>query len=149
MGEFAGARSPGRTFSPLVGVDVALQAGTSAALPLERDFEHAVLVLSGSAQVDGVDVAPGTMLYLGTGRTDLALATEPGARLMLLGGEPFDEQIVMWWNFVARTSEEIAAARAAWIDGTAFGTVAGFGPDDALPAPPLPAGQLRPRGRTR
>jgi hypothetical protein len=29
---------------------------------------------------------------------------------MLIGGEPFDEPIVMWWNFVARTRDEVEAA---------------------------------------
>jgi redox-sensitive bicupin YhaK (pirin superfamily) len=149
MGELAGARSPGQAYSPIVGVDVAMAPGADGLLPLERDFEHAVLVMSGWAEVDGVALEPGTMLYLGTGRAELRLGSEPGARVMLLGGEPFEEQIVMWWNFVARSSDEIVAARAAWMDGTAFGAIAGFGPGDALPAPPLPPGRLVPGGRTR
>lgn len=149
MGEAAGARSPGQAFSPIVGVDVDVAARAEALLPLEPAFEHAALVMSGWADVDGVPLEPGSMLYLGTGRRDLRIASEPGARLMLLGGEPFEEQIVMWWNFVARTSDEIAEARTKWMHGTTFGSVAGFGPEDSLPAPPLPPGQLKPGGRTR
>ncbi|HLY35019.1 MAG TPA: pirin family protein [Jatrophihabitantaceae bacterium] len=149
MGEVAGLHSPGRTFSPLVGVDMTIRQDGAVTFPLERAFEHAVLVLSGTADVDDVPLSPGAMLYLGMGRADLALKSGSGARLMLLGGVPFDEQIVMWWNFVARTSDEIAAARAEWMDGTAFGTVVGFAAADALAAPPLPPGRLRPGGRTR
>jgi len=88
------------------------------------------------------------MLYLGCGRRDLRLRSAAGARALLLGGEPFDEQIVMWWNFVARTSEEIATARDAWAGGDLFGVVAGYD-GDPLPAPPLPAGRLKPGGRIR
>jgi redox-sensitive bicupin YhaK (pirin superfamily) len=148
MGALAGATSPGRAFSPLVGVDVALDAGADTLLPLEPDFEHAVLAMSGWVDVDGEAVAPGAMLYLGTGRRDLRLRSEPGARALLLGGEPFDEQIVMWWNFVGRSSEEIAAAREEWMTGSRFGVVTGYD-GDPLPAPPMPPGRLKPGGRVR
>jgi quercetin 2,3-dioxygenase len=148
MGSLAGATSPGRAYSPLVGADIALDPGASALLPLEPDFEHAVLAMSGALEVDGVEVAPGAMLYLGCGRRDLRIGSEPGARALLLGGEPFDEQIVMWWNFVARTSEEIAAARESWAHGGRFGVVSGYD-GDRLAAPPMPAGRLKPGGRTR
>ena len=86
--------------------------GTELLLPLEPDFEHAVLVMSGSVDVDGAALTPGAMIYLGCARRDLRLASTGGARLLLLGGAPFEEQIVMWWNFVARSNDEIAAARA-------------------------------------
>jgi quercetin 2,3-dioxygenase len=148
MGELAGAASPGRAYSPLLGADVALAAGAGALLPVEPDFEHAVLAMSGALEVDGVALAPGAMLYLGCGRRDLRLRSDQGARALLLGGEPFEEHIVMWWNFVARTSEEIAAAREAWTAGDRFGVVTGYS-GRPLPAPPLPAGRLKPGGRTR
>jgi quercetin 2,3-dioxygenase len=148
MGSVADAVSPGRSYSPLVGADIALRPGADALLPLEPDFEHAVLAMSGTVDVDGVSVAPGSMLYLGCGRRDLRLHSAPGARVLLLGGEPFDEQIVMWWNFVARTNEEIAAARTAWAEGDRFGVVVGYD-GDPLAAPPLPAGRLKPGGRIR
>ena len=103
---------PGTAYTPLVGADLTLAAGTDARLPLEPDFEYAVLAMSGEADVDGVRVPPGSLLYLGCGRTELPLRADSDSWLMLLGGEPFEEEIVMWWNFVGRTGDEIAAARA-------------------------------------
>ena len=147
MGELAGTTSPGHAYSPIVGVDIALDPGGEALLPLEPDFEHAVLVVSGAIDVDGVPLAPGAMLYLGAARRDLRLAAQAGARALLLGGEPFAEQIVMWWNFVARSGDEVAAAREQWTAGARFGAVAGGG--DPLPAPPLPPGRLKPGGAVR
>jgi redox-sensitive bicupin YhaK (pirin superfamily) len=126
MGALAGAVSPGQAHSPLVGADLALDAAADMLLPLEPDFEHAVLAMSGSLEVDGVEVVPGAMLYLGCGRRDLRVRSDGAARALLLGGEPFDEQIVMWWNFVARSSEEIAAAREDWAAGNRFGVVRGY-----------------------
>ena len=62
-----------------------------------------------------------------------------GALLFLLGGEPFEDDIVMWWNFVGRSHEEIVDARDAWEAGGArFGHVVDHG-DERVPAPPLPA----------
>ncbi|MER7290976.1 pirin-like C-terminal cupin domain-containing protein, partial [Streptomyces lydicus] len=88
------------------------------------------------------------LLYLGCGRTELPLRAHSDSSLMLLGGEPFEEKIVMWWNFVGRSHEDIEEARAAWTDGTRFGAVHGY--DGArLPAPELPPGPLKPRGRVR
>ncbi|MEY9841964.1 pirin family protein [Streptacidiphilus sp. EB103A] len=148
MGELDGARSPGRTYSPLVGADLTLAAGASARLPLQPDFEYAVLVMDGDARVDGVPVERGSMLYLGCGRSELPLRAAADSGLLLLGGEPFEEKLVMWWNFVARTGDEIADARADWMTGDRFGQVHGYdGP--AIPAPELPPTPLKPRGRVR
>ncbi|MFF4653271.1 pirin family protein [Streptomyces sp. NPDC001380] len=148
MGELDGAASPGTAFSPLVGAEVVLAAGAEAALPLERDFEYAVLTLSGAPEADGVRLDPGALLYLGSGRDALRLRGDSDARLLLLGGEPFDEEIVMWWNFIGRSGEEIAEARADWTSGARFGEVRGY-EGAPLPAPDLPPVPLKPRGRER
>ena len=159
VGEVAGHRSPARVHTPLVGADAVLAPGTSSVLPLDPAFEHAVLVMSGAAEVDGVRLEPGRLLYLGSHREDLSLrcadgTPADGARVLLLGGEPFEEQIVMWWNFVGRSHEEIEAFRAEWTAGLAaggserFGVVRGFD-GDPLPAPALPNARLTPRGRHR
>jgi quercetin 2,3-dioxygenase len=112
-----------------------------------------VLALAGDVTADGVPLTPGPLLYLGTGRSALELRSAAGGRLLLLGGEPFDEQIVMWWNFVGRSHEEIVAFREEWQadvigGGTAtgrFGQVEGYD-GRPLPAPSLPGVRLRPRG---
>ncbi|MFJ2172401.1 pirin family protein [Streptomyces sp. NPDC101062] len=148
LGTLDGAVSPGTTYTPLVGADLALARGTETRLPLEPDFEYAVLCMSGETEVDGVPVLPGSMLYLGCGRTELPLRAESDAGLMLLGGEPFEEELVMWWNFVGRSHEEIEQARKDWTETSRFGEVTGY--DGArLPAPELPPVALKPRGRVR
>ncbi|MGV9249192.1 pirin family protein [Streptomyces sp. NPDC003710] len=148
LGEIDGARSPGTTFTPIVGADLALARGADVRLPLEADFEYAVLAMSGEVHVDGVPVLPGSMLYLGCGRTELPLRAESDAGVMLLGGEPFKEELIMWWNFIGRTQDDIAQARADWMTGSRFGEVKGYD-GDPLPAPELPPVPLKPRGRVR
>lgn len=148
LGELDGATSPGTAYTPIVGADVALAGGAEARLPLDPDFEYAVLSMSGEAEVDGVPLQPGSMLYLGCGRSELPCAPPPTAGLMLLGGEPFEEEIVMWWNFIGRSHEEIEEARRGWMESSRFGEVKGYD-GDRLAAPELPPVALKPRGRVR
>ncbi|KUJ68192.1 pirin [Streptomyces albus subsp. albus] len=148
LGELDGAVSPGTTFTPLVGADITLAAGTDTRLPVQPDFEYAALTMSGEAEVDGVRLSPGSLLYLGCGRRELPLRAEVVSGLMLLGGEPFEERIVMWWNFVGRSHEDIAQARSDWMNTARFGEVRGYH-GAPLPAPELPATPLKPRGRER
>jgi quercetin 2,3-dioxygenase len=146
MGELGDARSPARIFSPLVGAEAVLAEGSDTRLPLVPDWEYAALVLSGTVEVDGLALSVGPLLYLGSGRSDLGLRSAQSGRVLLIGGEPFDEQIVMWWNFIGRDHEEIVAAREDWMGGRRFGTVRGYA-GNPLPAPPMPTTRLKPRGR--
>src|SRR5262249_11521748 len=139
---------PAGAHSPLVGAEATFAGPADARLPVRPDFEYAALVLTGEVEVDGVPLSPGPLLYLGCGRSDLALRAGRPARLLLIGGEPFEERIVMWWNFVGRDHDEIVGFRADWEAERGFGPVAGY-PGDRLPAPPLPATPLKPRGRIR
>ncbi|WP_433292257.1 pirin family protein [Actinoplanes sp. CA-030573] len=149
MGTLGDATSPARTHTPLVGAELTLAAGASAAIPLDPGFEYAILALDGAATVDDAEVKPGPLLYLGSGRSSVRLGAGPPTRVLLLGGEPFAERLVMWWNFVARDHDEVVQMRADWESRTPrFGEVLGYdGPP--LPAPPMPLTRLVPRGRIR
>jgi redox-sensitive bicupin YhaK (pirin superfamily) len=121
VGEMAGARSPARLDTALVGADLALPGGT-VAVPLERGFEHALVVLEGGVEIDGRAVAPGALAYVGTGRDELLLTAGGATRLLLIGGAPFESPITMWWNFVGRSRDEMAEAAADWNSaGARFG----------------------------
>ena len=138
MGTFDGVTSPARADTLLVGVDAVLGPGITD-WPLEAAFEHALLVLEGAIEVEGRPVAVGELAYLGLGRQALALRTDRHARLLLLGGEPFAEPIVMWWNFVARSRAEVELASREWnARDPRFGSVTS--PLGRIPAPPVPEG---------
>jgi redox-sensitive bicupin YhaK (pirin superfamily) len=132
VGTLAGATSPARRDTDHLGVDLALRG--RAEVPLDPAHEHALVVLGGEVTVEGHPVAPGQLAYLGTDRADVALSAAD-ARVILLGGVPFPDELLMWWNFVARATDEIDAARASWqsADGR-FGTV--DSPLGRIDAPP-------------
>ncbi|MET7281417.1 pirin family protein [Kribbella sp. NPDC005582] len=155
IGTVAGVTSPAPAYTPLVGADITIQPGRTLPLPLTPSHEYAVLVVDGSLTVGHLTPSFGEMAYLGAGRDTVDLvASDNGVRLLLLGGEPFTEELVMWWNFIGRTHDDIVEAREAWqasigaAGNDRFPTVPGYA-GDPLPAPPLPGTTLKPRPRAR
>jgi redox-sensitive bicupin YhaK (pirin superfamily) len=119
-----------------VGADLHVHARHPLTIPLDAEYEHAVLILSGACTLEGQPLEERVLYYLGTRRTELSVRSTEGARLLLIGGPPFPETILMWWNFVARTPEEIRDARTDWEAHRRFGDVPAYdGP--RLPAPEL------------
>ncbi len=117
VGAVGDVRSPARSDTPLVGVELSTQGG-EALVPLDRDFEHGVIVLEGSLEIEGESVSPGELTYLGTHRAELRVRADTPARALLLGGAPFDEDLLMWWNFVGRTRTDIEEAARDWKRGS-------------------------------
>ncbi|MDZ5622779.1 pirin family protein [Nocardioides bizhenqiangii] len=161
IGSMLGHTSPVSTYTPLLGAELSLEPGVILPLEVDPSFEHGILVDQGSVTVDGLTAKPADLAYVPPGDGLIALvAGDDGARVLLLGGTPFGESIVMWWNFVGRTHEEVVGYREEWqaqitrdgvvvpdstevADGR-FGVVA----DDHLrpiPAPELPNARLRER----
>lgn len=176
LGSLLGSTSPVPAHTPLVGAEIGLEAGAELVVPLDPAYEYGVLLDSGGVALTGasgsveheVVLAKDHLAYLPPGAEELRLtASDAGARLLLLGGEPFPEQIVMWWNFIGRDHDEIVQARADWhaqIASVGVGYVAAsaasaatststetapgpvveadptrFGLPDGEPEPPLPA----------
>ncbi len=149
LGSVAGQTSPVRTFTPLLGAEISLDPRARVSLDIDPGFEHGVLVDVGTVTVGESALSRSDLGYLGTGRSNVTLTntTDQAARVILLGGEPFGEEIIMWWNFVGRTHEEIVGFREAWqSESEQFGRVQGYtGAPARLPAPALPNAQFRPR----
>jgi len=167
LGSFAGSVSPVATYTPpLLGAEALLHAGSRLELDLDPSFEHGILLDTGDMSLDGTPMAVDHLHYLRPGHGSIVLeAGETPGRVLILGGEPLGEEIVMWWNFVGRSHEEVVAYRAAWqaeIGAEPAAPPAGgtypdgapyprFGPfpegyPAPLPAPALPNARLRPRG---
>jgi redox-sensitive bicupin YhaK (pirin superfamily) len=149
LGSLAGGSSPVRAFTPLLGAEVLVDQHSELTLEVEPGFEHGVLVDAGPVLLDGVELARAELGYVDVGADRLVLANEGDlpARVVLLGGEPFEEPLVMWWNFVGRSHEEIVAFREQWqAKSDRFGAVEGYaGFPQHLPAPPLPNARITPR----
>ena len=138
LGELAQTHAVGRTFSPMMAAEVTIDAGAEVVLPLSRAFEHGLVPLIGTGTSEGQTLETDRLYYLDPGRDAVAvraMASGP-VRVLLLGGAPFGESILMWWNFVARTTDEITAARDDWQAHRRFGEVERYA-GARLEAPPF------------
>jgi quercetin 2,3-dioxygenase len=138
-GELEGQRSPAAVHTPLLGLAIDAPAGSVATIPINREFEHAAIVTHGRAEIAGQRVIPGALVYLGPGRGGLPIVTGAGdAGIVVVGGLPFPEQIVMWWNFVGRAKDELTQACRDWNAGAPYlGDVRGaLGNRHVAPLPP-------------
>ncbi|MGH9096858.1 MAG: pirin family protein [Acidimicrobiales bacterium] len=123
VGELDGGRSPARRDTDHVGIELDLGSGTTQ-MPLQVGYEYGLVVLDGSISIGKRAITPGHLAYLGDGRDEIGLITTGRARALLLGGVPFEEPILMWWNFVGRSREEFEIAYRAWEQhGARFGDV--------------------------
>lgn len=156
VGSWLGLASSASVHSPLLGAELSVEPGNAVELPLESEFEHGILVDTGEVAVSGVPVGRAAMAYLPAGTRSLEVRTgSTGARLIVLGGTPLNEELIMWWNFIGRTHDEVVAFRDEWQSeiaasasgeppDTRFGRVHGY-QGRPLPAPEMPAIRLRPR----
>jgi redox-sensitive bicupin YhaK (pirin superfamily) len=144
VGELHDVRSPARRDTDHVGVDVDLATGTSV-LGIDTAHEHAVVVADGAVVVDGIEVLPGHLAYVPPGRDELAVTALGPARALVLGGTPFPETVVMWWNFVGRSRDEIVGAHDDWTrENDRFARVASPLPRTNVDPPPWPAAPAGP-----
>ncbi len=153
MGTLFGETSPIPTFTPLVGAEIRLQPGATVHIDVDPTFEHGLLVDEGPVELEGVTVNRRELAYTGVDETQLRLHNpgDASTRVIFIGGEPFAEDIVMWWNFIGRTHDEVAQYRREWEEHSVrFGETHGYishDPDGLvrLPAPTFPNSRLRPR----
>jgi len=141
------------TFTPLVGAEILVDALATIEIAVDPTFEHGVLLDAGDIQVLDTHVRPSELAYVPPGRHSISLRNtgiDP-ARMILIGGTPFEEEIVMWWNFVGRRHEDIVLMRDEWQnESDRFGEVTGFvGDVERLDAPALPRVRILPRGNVR
>jgi redox-sensitive bicupin YhaK (pirin superfamily) len=145
IGSFAGRVSPATTHWPLVGAEVGIAAGQTSVLRLDQTWEHGILLVAGALAVDGEEVELNSLVHLPAGTEAARISASENSVIVLVGGAPFDEKIVLWWNFIARSNDEIVRMRSQWNGREPrFGEV-----EDSLggwiPAPELPNLVLKPR----
>src|ERR1035437_233643 len=116
LGTLFGDVSPVLTYSPVLGAEITLQAGQTLRMDVDTTFEHGVLIDTGAVTVARTSASSGQLVHVpaGVGQLTVTASADEEARVLLLGGEPLGEEIVMWWNFIGRTHEEIVAYRKLW-----------------------------------
>ena len=146
MGEMNGHKSSAITYSPLIGAEITGHAN-KVSIPLNPQFEYGILVDRGTLLINGNLVKSANLHYLPAGSENLLIESNEYFRAMLIGGAPFDEEIIMWWNFIGRTHEEIVKMREDWESKSPRFASFEDRIGDRIPAPNMPSLKLKPRGR--
>lgn len=151
IGSLLGTVSPVRTYTGLVGAELRMRAGTSVRIPVDAAFEHGILLDAGAITVDGKPLAPNDLGYLAPRADAIEIVATEDSLLLVLGGTPFGEKIVMWWNFIGRDHDEVAEYRAEWQKLIEQGhsdlfTLPAADLMPPIPAPALPNARMMRRG---
>lgn len=142
MGDFLGSSSPVPSYSPLVAVDVQADKTQTVHMALRPDFEYGILLLQGKALIEDQQLDIEQLFYCTAGAEQLSIQLEAGSRLLLLGGEPFTEELAVWWNFVCHSQADLEQAYNDWLNHSPrFGDVVGY-EGDRTEAPIL-SGRVR------
>jgi quercetin 2,3-dioxygenase len=138
VGDFLNTTSPVEVHTPLLGVDIAAKESVTTRLTLNPKFEYGFMALEGTAVINGHELDADNLVVLEPGLNEIEIQVHANSRILLLGGEPFESPILLWWNFVGRTQEELRLAREQWVNGDErFGTIPDYdGP--RLEAPAFP-----------
>lgn len=137
-GSYAGRTAPAQVHSPLVGIDLASSDGANLSLALDPSFEYGILPLEGDVTAEGEAIAMHELAYSASGATTLQIQLAAGSRALLLGGLPFAEPVVMWWNFVGSSKAVVAQAQQDWENGTSRFPAVSHPGERRLVAPALP-----------
>ena len=145
MGSLLGHDSPASTYSPLVGAHVTLSEAT-VSIPRPQGFQIGILPADHDVSINGKHVPATHLFVLDEDEGSITITGQPGSNVMLLGGEPFTEPTVMWWNFIGRTHDEVRQMREDWANNNTT-RFAAF--DDRInsrvPAPEMPNVPLKAR----
>jgi redox-sensitive bicupin YhaK (pirin superfamily) len=147
IGDVDGTRSPAIAYSPLCGAELKVDPGAEILLSVDQSFEYGIFVVAGSVIAESTAVGVDQLLYLGQSRQSIQLRSPYGGRMIMLGGQPFAEDIVMWWNFIGRSHQEIVEFRSAWEQRDVRFPAIVNRSEKAMEAPPMPTIQLKPRSR--
>jgi len=147
IGEVNGTSSAALGYSPLCGAELRLEPGADVVLSLHETFEYGIFAVAGAVIAESTTVGVDQLLYLGNSRRSLHLRSPYGGQVIMLGGQPFAEDIVMWWNFIGRSHAEIVKFRSAWAERDARFPPIVNRSEKAMEAPPMPTVQLKPRPR--
>lgn len=113
VGRYGSETSSAEFEHPAIGLDVTILQRT--VITTEPGFEYGITPVDRPVKVEDAIVEPGSIAFVPAGYDSLHLETRGGrGRLMVLGGLPLGEEVRMWWNFVARTEDEITTAWMDW-----------------------------------
>lgn len=114
-GEACGRKSPVPVYSKLFLLEIKSTAKQTVKIGNELYGESGLYILEGSIESDGNVYQP-KQLLVANDASLCEFTIEANSTIYIFGGEPFPEERLIDWNFVATSKELIEAAKQKWIE---------------------------------
>ena len=109
-GTFNDIQGPASTYTPVNLLDIKLKKGAELSLSIPAVHNSALLVVNGSAEVNGEKAPEHSFVLFGNEGEEIKVKAIEDAILLLLSGEPINEPVASYGPFVMNTQEEIYEA---------------------------------------
>ncbi len=117
-GQFAGAKGPAQTFTPMGVWEISLKLGRGAIVPVPAGDNVSLFVLRGDIRVNGRTSAKhAEFVQFGSGGEAIKLDADTDALVLVLSGEPINEPVFGYGPFVMNTEDEIRTAISDYRSG--------------------------------
>jgi redox-sensitive bicupin YhaK (pirin superfamily) len=116
-GSALGHTSPVPVYSPLYFLEIKSSERKTIKIGHELYGESAIYILEGSLESDGVVHEPKRIL-VAKDSTLCEFTLNAGTTIYLFGGEPFPEERLIFWNFVATSEDLLEDAKKRWAEQT-------------------------------
>lgn len=125
-GKLLGHEAKTKILSPLILLDVRMNAGNKISIPT-GNMELGIYLVRGSLKLHSGDIISAPNFILPEVEDWLELEANEDSILSIFGGENFPEPRFIDWNFVSSSKEKINNAKLAWRtqDLSLFGSVLG------------------------
>ena len=109
-GSFEGTKGPAFTFTPMEVYNARLQAGGKGTLTFPANYNTGILVIQGSAHINGQQVAADHFVLFKNDGEEIILEANEDSILLVLSGDPIDEPIAAYGPFLMNTWPEVEQA---------------------------------------
>jgi redox-sensitive bicupin YhaK (pirin superfamily) len=110
-GAYEATKGAASTFTPAHMLDLRLKAGAEVRLPTPKDYNTALLVLSGTVKAnDSSAVSAGQFILFKNDGDEVRVNAVTDAIVLFLSGEPIEEPLVHYGPFIMNNTDEINQA---------------------------------------
>ncbi|WEK18780.1 MAG: pirin family protein [Candidatus Pedobacter colombiensis] len=114
-GEVLGRKSDVPVYSPLYFLELKSKSRQTVKIGKDLFGESALYILEGAIESEGNTFGPRQILVAKDSKL-CEFDMQENTTIYIFGGEPFAENRIIYWNFVASTEERIEEAKAMWLE---------------------------------
>lgn len=117
-GSYAGKTGPAMTFTPMLIMQLKIQAGFATRVEVPAGFNCSLYLIRGQlASINGFIYEPTTLLHYNKDGSAVWMKAVKEAEILFLGGAPIEEPVARWGPYVMNSQTEILEAMRDYQQG--------------------------------